>query len=426
MSEPAPLPPTKGPGDHAAALALLEKMESTPQGAAVLAALRAIIARRMAAREAAPVMDEDSTLLGRTRNNNPQLLFRRLERNPYGFDLFQAMRLIESVFPDKPRIGEAKRPRDEPVRFAQEVALAFATSAIAGFDPTTRKALPRLRQNVFGLFGPNGPMPLHLSEHVRDRERNYSDPTLARFADVFHHRLISLFYRGWRSSQPVVSLDRPGADRFGDYIGSLMGIGQKTLHERDSVPDFAKLAHAGALGRHVKSAEGLRVVLANFFAVDVSIEQWSEHWMRIPESQWTRIGVKTGFAVLGQEAVIGERVWDRQSKFTIVIGPLTYAQYQRFLPSGKSYAKLRDFVRLYIGHELAWQVRLILKKDEVPYAWLGNSVWLGWSSWLGVRLGKSDASDLELQDRNFATGKPKSTRVQDEARNGFRQLGTVV
>ena len=62
---------------------------------------------------------------------------------------------------------------------------------------------------------------------------------------------------------------------------------------------------------------------------------------------------------------------------------------------------MRDLVRLYIGHELAWQVRLVLRNQEVPYAWLGNSVWLGWSSWLGVRLEETDARDLDLEVRDF-------------------------
>ena len=408
---------------------LLGEMQSTPQGALLLESLRGLIATRIvkrAEREKHSAADGDQTMIGRTRNTTPALLYRKFERNPYDYDLFQALRLIESVFPDKARIGEAKRPRDEPVRFGQEVALAFATSAIAAFTPSTSKASPRLKQNVFGLFGPNGPLPLHISEFVRDRERNQSDPTMARFADIFHHRLLSLFYRAWRTSQPAVSLDRPGADRFGDYVGALLGMGTKTLRERDSVSDFAKLAHAGVFSRHVKSAEGLRIVLGNYFNVPVAIEQWTEHWMRVPESQWTRIGLRKGFAMLGQEAVLGERVWDRQSKFTIVLGPLDYDQYQRFLPIGKSYPRLRDLVRLYVGHEMAWQVRLILSKEKVPLAWLGNTVRLGWSSWLGVRLGSNDAQDLQLQDRPFGLEGKRYTPRARESVDAFEQLGAVV
>ena len=71
------------------------------------------------------------------------------------------------------------------------------------------------------------------------------------------------------------------------------------------------------------------------------------------------------------------------------------------LPTGRSYSRMRDLVRLYIGHELAWQVRLVLRHSEVPYAWLGNSVWLGWSSWLGVRIEETDARDLDLVVRDF-------------------------
>ena len=53
-------------------------------------------------------------------------LARRLAQAPWEFDLFQAMRLIEATSPGRSRIGEARRPADEPVRFAQEATLAFA------------------------------------------------------------------------------------------------------------------------------------------------------------------------------------------------------------------------------------------------------------------------------------------------------------
>ena len=74
--------------------------------------------------------------------------------------------------------------------------------------------------------------------------------------------------------------------------------------------------------------------------------------------------------------------------------------YERFLPRGRSSRALHDLIRLYVGVEHSWEVKLVLKKDEVPLAWLGNSVWVGWSSWLGARLTDKDAADYSnTQDR---------------------------
>lgn len=321
-------------------------------------------------------------------------LVRRLGEAPWEFDLFQAMRMIEAAFPEHARIGESRRPADDPVRFAQEASLAFAPSAVAAFEaPATRGAAPRLVQRVLGLLGPNGALPIHLTEWIRDRARNHGDAAFLRFLDVFHHRMLSLFYRASVQAQPAVSMDRPQKDYFGRRLAALCGLGSPALRDRDSAPDLVKLAHAGVFGRQVRNAECLQIVLANYFGVPVRIEEFVGHWLRISSAQHTRLGRREGFARLGEDAVIGERTWHAQSRFRLVIGPLSFRDYERFLPRGRSSRPLHDLIRLYVGMEHSWEVRLVLKKQEVPLGWLGNSVWVGWSSWLGARLTDQDADD---------------------------------
>jgi type VI secretion system protein ImpH len=320
-------------------------------------------------------------------------LAERLGEAPWEFDLFQAMRLIEASSPERSRLGEARRPVDEPVRFAQEASLAFAPSAIAAFEPANDARPPRLVQRVFGMMGPNGPLPIHLTDWARDRSRNYGDSAFVRFLDVFHHRMLELFYRAWAQARPDVSMDRPRQDYFGRRLAALCGLGASTLRGRDAAPDFVKLAHAGIFGRQVRNAECLQIVLANYFGVPVQIEECVGQWLSIAPAQQTRVGARDGFARLGTDAVLGERTWHAQSRFRVVIGPLSFGEYERFLPRGRSSRALHDLIRLYVGLEHSWEIKLVLKKNEVPLAWLGNSVWLGWTSWLGARLTDKDAAD---------------------------------
>jgi type VI secretion system protein ImpH len=251
-------------------------------------------------------------------------------------------------------------------------------------------------QRVLGLFGSNGALPTSLSEYAFERLHHAQDPAFVRFADIFHHRMLSLFYRAWAASQPAVSLDRPKEDFFGTWIAALCGLGMPALRERDAVNDFVKLGHAGIFGHQVKSAEGLQIVLANYLQLPVRIEQWRGHWLGIPRSERSRIGRADAFASLGENLVIGERLWDCQAKFRIVLGPLGFADYQRFLPGGRSYRKLADLVRLYVGDELAWELQLVLKQPEVRQSSLGNPMLLGYTFWLGVRPPERDADDLVL------------------------------
>ena len=119
-------------------------------------------------------------------------LFNALSKEPHKFGFFQALRRIECKFPDRPRLGEGYKVKDDPVRLSQKPSMIFAPSTLAEFDPGTQGRAPRLSTYFFGLFGPNGALPIHLTEYARERIRHEKDYTFARFADVFHHRLLTL------------------------------------------------------------------------------------------------------------------------------------------------------------------------------------------------------------------------------------------
>ena len=308
-------------------------------------------------------------------------------------DFFQALRLLENAHPDKPRIGASLRPRDDAVRFGRDPSLGFEPGAVAGFTPATGEAKARLAVNFVGMFGANGPLPLHLTEYARDRARNHGDHTLVAFLDVFHHRMVSLFYRARAAADPAVSLDRPDSDRFADYVGSLFGIGAPAMHGRDEIGDFAKLHFAGLMANQRRPAAGLVTILRAYFKLPVELEQFVGHWMRIPLDGQTRIGMEDRGNRLGTSAVLGKKVWDCQHKFRLVIGPLDYDDYERMLPGGASMTRLVDWVKNYAGTVLDWDVRLVLKRPEVPPLKLGSQK-LGWTTYLASGPAARDARQL--------------------------------
>lgn len=316
-----------------------------------------------------------------------------LAEAPYSHDFYQTLRWLECLHPDKPRWGEAFRPTDEPVRLGQDPDLSFAPAPLASLT-TAPGDRPRLNVRLFGLFGPNGPLPLHLTEYARERLRNAGDATFARFADLFHHRLLALFYRAWAQGQPHVNRDRPEQDRVAGYVASFFGVMPASFRSRDSLPDVARLFHAGALVRHVRNAEGLAAILRQFFRVPVNIEQFVGHWMLLGPQERSYLGRES--AVLGAGAIVGARVWDRQHKFRLHLGPLTFEQYESFLPGGTRLRRLVDWVAFYFSFELDWDVRLTLQADEVPRLALSGQRRLGWTTWLGSRRDTSAAADLCL------------------------------
>ena len=338
--------------------------------------------------------------------------FAALAEEPHRYDFYQTLRRLECLYDGKPRWGQALRPGDEPVRLGQDPDLSFAPAPLASFE-THGGRPPRLQVRLFGLFGPNGALPLHMTEYARERLRSAGDPTLSRFLDIFHHRFLALFYRAWAQAQPHVNRDRPKSDRFTVYVGAFMGMATMPSRERDALPDPAKFFHVGALIRQVRNTEGLMHILQHFFRVPVQIEEFVGHWLSLSTGERTSLSPEG--AALGSGAVLGSRVWDRQHKFRIRLGPLTLDQYQSFLPGapkprggeggpGAPLRKLVDWVRMYLCFELDWDVCLMLKENEVPPLTLGGGPRLGWTSWLGRRRSESPADDLRLDAEAFVDG----------------------
>ncbi|HVJ51650.1 MAG TPA: type VI secretion system baseplate subunit TssG [Aliidongia sp.] len=323
-------------------------------------------------------------------------LLAAIERAPHDFDFFQALRRIEAAADTRPRLGRSARPVQDAVRLGQVPSLLFAPSTIASVTPAGEDGPARLQTYSFGLFGPNGPLPLHLTEYAHNRQRNNADPTFAAFVDLFHHRLASLFYRAWAASQPVVNYDRPDDDRFAMEVGSLLGIGMESMRDRDMMPDDVKLHFTGRLAHHARNAEGLRAILGDFFRVPVEIEEFVPRWASLPPQSLCLLGASPDTGTLGSTATAGARIHVYHHKFRILIGPIGLADYQRLLPGGTSLGRLVPIVRNYIGDELDWDVNLILFREEVPQTRLGMAGQLGWTSWIGTRRAEIDADELLL------------------------------
>ena len=326
-------------------------------------------------------------------------LIDQLAADPYRFDFYHAVRSLEALHPTSPRVGNSLRVADDPVRFCQQPSLRFEPATLTEFRHQRENAPMRMFVAFLGLLGPMGPMPLHLTEFIRDRERNANDPTGARFLDIFNHRVISLFYRAWAVNQQAVSFDRPELDRFVVYVATLIGLGTSNLRNRDEVPDLAKLHYSGRLAAQTRNAEGLRAILEDYFKVHVEIEQFVGHWMKLPKDCQCRLGESRDTGVLGKTAIVGTKIWECQQRFKIRMGPMGFADYQRLLPSGRSIRRLRDWVLNYVAQQFGFDVQLVLRGNEVPDCKLGKGARLGWSTWMKTKPGpmEKDRDDLVLK-----------------------------
>ncbi|MFO1267191.1 MAG: type VI secretion system baseplate subunit TssG [Rubrivivax sp.] len=323
-------------------------------------------------------------------------LLHAVQANPSAFDFFALLRRVDALRRNLPRTGDAPRPRQEALRLAQAPELDFAPAALHALQwpaADTGLTAPRLVVRFFGLLGPMGPMPLHFTEVVRERIIHHGDKTLAHFLDLFHHRALSLFYRAWAQAQPVVHLDRPREDRFRVWLGSLAG----TPSSAGALPPEALAYQAGWLTSRSRHPEMLAKVIGQFFGVPARVEEHVGQWLPIAREDRTRLSfarnrperAATPPAGLGTSANAGSRVWDRQYRFRLHLGPLTHAQTLTFLPGGVAWPRLLHWVRLMAGREMQWELQLELAASEQPAPQLGRTP--GRSPRLGLtsRLGRA-------------------------------------
>ena len=327
-------------------------------------------------------------------------LIAELSDQPYAYDFYAAVRLLQSRFRSHERIGYSSSPDQDPVRFAQSPALDFAPATLEAFRQKDPSRPPVMYSRHFGLFGPNGPLPLCLTEYARDRIFHHGDATFAAFCNIFHHRLLSFFFRAWADAQKTVDYDRIEDEHWSQFVGSLVGFGMESLHDRDSVPDHAKLNYAGRLIQQNRNAEGLAAILQDFFGIYTEVQTFIGRWLTL-NSRGSRnyscqLGQSPDTGLLGSNLIVGSRFWTCQLHFRLRLGPMKFSDLERLLPTGSSFKRLRDWVRCYIGDELTWDAQLVLDKKEVPKTQLGKAGLLGWTTWLKTKPFENDAEDLIL------------------------------
>ena len=294
------------------------------------------------------------------------------------YDFNSVMRLLESQH--QIRFGSTKTPDNDPVLLGQTIHLHFAPSSI----DKLQKAEGRNRLDVFffGLSGPNGPLPSHLTERIFKQIKEQKNTTTIDFLNIFHHRLLSLYYRAWANKEPVVQYDFNKKNTFNTYIGSMAGYGLPALQHRDSLPDHAKLKFAAFLGGKIRHTDGLQQLIESIFEVKTQIKEFVGEWIEIPKQHLCTLRESYYAKRLGRSSTLGKFSWQCQYKFKVILGPLDLKSYESFLPGGIKIQQLNDAIRNYVGMELTWEITPVLKKSELPRSKLGHYGRLGWTCWL--------------------------------------------
>jgi type VI secretion system protein ImpH len=397
-------------------------------------------------------------------------MIRELFQYPRRYDFFAAIRLLQS-FGEGARVGSSLNPSQEPCELLQLPSLVFIGSSVEGirFGPK-----PILLVRGLGLFGQNGPLPFWLtnfaqhqqslrqsallevdSGHLKSGEGQHPFWTESAFVALCHllqQRFLAFLYRAWELQHLAPALDRleravptvttgPAEDhllpRCFLALSGFLAL-EQVAHSRscsvptrsvapaepDASPSWESQYHAlwksvafhtGRLVPTVRNPEGLRAILECEFGVNFEIIEFIPRWVRVPvEDRCLLGGSGQGLGEMLGDAVVGEFIRDCQTQFRIRVGPLTLEQYRGFLPGRPEHARLRNFVSLYCGDDLDYDLQLVLRREQVPGTplWFapdpgaefgaaepGTGAELGWTTWLQPEQEPlpQDADDLVLE-----------------------------
>lgn len=302
----------------------------------------------------------------------------------YRFSFFQAVALIELLSPGKKPIGNALSPGEEAARFSVRPGLAFAASDISDLRQPEEDGPAEMEVAFMGLIGPSGVLPHWYNELAIERAQQ-KDDALASFFDVFHHRLISLFYLAWKKYR-FTAFYQPGAeDRFSNYLLSLAGLGTQGLSGRIGLPREPLMYYSGLFSRQVPSAVAVEAAAAYFSGTEARVEQFVDRIIPLDPDDYTHLGTANG--ELGVNAVCGSETWENQTSFRVNLGPLDYIRFVCFLPTGDMLRPMVSLIRYMVGIEFDFEVRFYLKREEVFSCRLGgeetpDAPRLGWSTWI--------------------------------------------
>jgi type VI secretion system protein ImpH len=322
----------------------------------------------------------------------------RIFEEPYRFDFFQAVRLLERLQPDRVLVGREGPPAHEVTRFLTQLSLSFPASAVHQLESAeSGDGPPAMMVNFLGLFGPSGALPSHYTELLIARARQ-GDHTLAAFLDLLNHRLVSLFYRAWEKHHALVLYERGVEDQVARRLFDLIGLGLPTLRNRHDFSDTVLLFYSGCFARRQRPAVVLEALLNDYYGMPIAVEQFVGQWLVLEPEDRSTIGARGAHNALGVSLVLGERVWDEQGKIRLRVGPLSFAEFLTLLPGGPTLRSLAQMTRLFLDSEFDFDVQLVLRADEVPDCHLSSKsdvgACLGRHAWLKSRPLDHDVDDL--------------------------------
>ncbi len=323
-------------------------------------------------------------------------------------NVFRLCELIELSAPRHPPLGTTDSPANEPVRFRSHGRLGFPGREIQAIehDSDHPDRPPVVRTTFLGLYGVDARMPSYFVDEIAQC-RDGAEP-LAAFLDLFHHRIVTQFYRVARKYRYPVGFRPGGQDDVSRYLLSLLGLGFGEMEAgqvriEDTVGTQKLLSMLGLASQRTRTAEGLAGVLQHAVPdARIAVEEFYPVWVRLDADERMP---------LGENCVLGRGFYDRANTVRVAITPQTRESVLELMPGRRMHGEVMALLRFYLGYAAHAHLEMRVRPALMPAPALNSDqVSLGYTTQLRCPA-VAEANDVD-------GAMPGMTRVQLGTWNG--------
>ena len=295
---------------------------------------------------------------------------------------------LELSLPTSPPLGSTDSPRDDAVRFRARAGLGFPGRDIDTIDMHGDDAPPSVHTTFLGLYGVDARMPSYFVEEIA-RNKEGAEP-LAAFLDLFHHRIVTQFFRIWRKYYYPAGFREDGSDATSACLLSLAGLGFGAKTMRGELGARTLLSMLGLVCQRTRTAEGLKSLLQQAMPdASIAVEEFHAVWVD------TRGHAATP---LGENCVLGGGFYDRSNAIRIVITPGCRRSVDDLIPGHSLYAAVMQLLQFYVGCQSQAALELRVRRALIPMPVLESQhLRLGYTTLLAPNAHDSDPAPIRIQ-----------------------------
>lgn len=262
----------------------------------------------------------------------------------------------------KPGNIKPRQLLEDQLYFVSPLSLEAQRGEVGPIKPLAKNRW-QVQVSTHCLTGAMGALPTTYTEWLIERYYRYGDTAAKAFFDIFNHRLQCLRYLAWQKYHFYAQAEFDVGMPLSTAIRGLSGFSEGEI-------SLQKERVATLFAHSVRSMVNLEAWLKTLYGIPVTITPFTGGWRRMGRSFCSRLGGQG--QTLGEAPMIGSVYWDRQSHFTITLGPIQMPTACLFLPEGRNYDSLLLHIQEFVGPGLDFDIDLLIQHTGTSRTFLGT------------------------------------------------------